>query len=84
MKSDVMDAMLLHPDAYLKAKARLNEQFAAAMRKPPIETFYAAHPFLNTLSQPIVQKFYDCLWPRVVEPQAAIVSAGEKVRWEKS
>ena len=72
--------MLRNPRGLHKAKARLNDQFAASMVKPPLRTFYRTHPLLKDCSEDIVQQFYDCLRPRVVEPNAPIVTAGDKVR----
>ena len=71
--------MLLHPDAYLKAKQRLNDQFAAEMAKPPFATVKAWQPF-RTLPAFVASKIYSVLQPRIIEPQAPIVTRGDKVR----
>ena len=78
-KRELISCMLSQPGEFLAAKTRTNELFATFMERPPICQLKGCSPMFQQLPSQLVQRLWEAMQPRTLEPRATVVQEKEPV-----
>jgi CRP-like cAMP-binding protein len=78
-KQQLMNYMLSRPQDFLAVKDRTNALYSTFLERPPICVLKNCSPQMEQLPEEVIERFYDAMQPRMLEPRAVVAHEGEPV-----